>query len=196
MRATALQTPRQVRKGREEVLQLLDLRFPCSQWRSTGEQKSTCRPWRAHSRARGCPKVSVTPWEAHAGAGSWQDLWALGERCSLWNRFFDRFCGPCEVTLEQLFLQGCIAWKGLTLEQFVKNCCLWDGLMLDKSMEDCPHAGAREGLLSLRTKWQDKQHHELYVTPSPHLPALLWLQYKIGNKVKPRKEGVVGGRCF
>jgi len=57
---TALQSPRSVKKEGEEVLQLLEQRFPCSPWwrpwwhrlspcspwRSMVEQISTCSPWR------------------------------------------------------------------------------------------------------------------------------------------------------
>lgn len=49
-------------------------------WRSMEMQVST-----SYARAEGYPKKAVTLWAAHAGAGSWQDLWLLGERSPCWN---------------------------------------------------------------------------------------------------------------
>jgi len=85
---TTLQTPRSVQKEGEEVLQELEQRFPCrpwsrpwrarlspcSPWRSTVGQRSTCSLGGPHAGAGGCPKEAVTPWKAHIGAGSCQDL--------------------------------------------------------------------------------------------------------------------------
>jgi len=47
MKEIAVQTPRPVKKEREEVLQALEQRFPCSPWsRSRYSNLYFCRPWR------------------------------------------------------------------------------------------------------------------------------------------------------
>ena len=77
MRETTLQTPRSVKKEGEEVLQAPEKRFPCSPWRSTVEQISTCSLWRTPHQSRWMhPKVAVTPWreEATLEQVRWQDL--------------------------------------------------------------------------------------------------------------------------
>ncbi|GAB0178150.1 hypothetical protein GRJ2_000280300 [Grus japonensis] len=96
------------------------------------------------------PKEAVTPWEAHAGGGSWQDLWARGERSPHWSRFAGRTYDPVgDPRRSSLLLKVCTPWKGSMLEQLVQNCSPWEGLTLDKFMEGCllwegPHTGARE----------------------------------------------------
>jgi len=46
VRETTLQTLRSVKKGREEVLQAPEHRFPCSAWRRAwGGRLSPCSPW-------------------------------------------------------------------------------------------------------------------------------------------------------
>ncbi|PKU48694.1 suppression of tumorigenicity 5 protein isoform x4 [Limosa lapponica baueri] len=60
-----------------------------------------------HARAE-----AVTPWEAYAGAGSWQEVWARGERSPCWSRFDGRTCDHmADSHWSSLFLKDCILWK-------------------------------------------------------------------------------------
>jgi len=81
----ALETLRSMEEE-EEVLQLLEQRFPCNPWqhslfprsplRSTVEKISTLQPMKDPHQSRWtCLEQSWNPWRAHTGADSRQELW-------------------------------------------------------------------------------------------------------------------------
>lgn len=63
---------------------------PCSPWRSSTEQRSTCSPWMTHARAGARALRQLQPVQilcrACVGAGSWQQLQPM-ERNPLRSRF-------------------------------------------------------------------------------------------------------------
>lgn len=130
---STLQTPSSVQEGKE-VLQASEKRFPCSPWKSMGEQRS--RP-AAHGGAPNQSRWIPKGGSDLMGSSHWRrvlaDLWPCGEMKPHWYRF---------------------AGGGHPLEQFVKNCGLWEELMLEKFMEcsflrERPHVGAGESVESL-----------------------------------------------
>jgi len=149
VRATTLQTPRSVKKGRgrrRRCFRHWSRDSPAARDEDHGEagcpsaahggpQWSRCPPAACGGPPQ--PKEVVTLWKAHAGAGSWKDLWR--QRSSCWSRFAGRTCEPVgDPRWSSLFLKDCTQWEGPMLEQFVKNCSLWEGLMLEKLMESSP----------------------------------------------------------
>jgi len=93
VRETTLETPRPVKKEKEEVLQAPEQRFSAAACDEDQGQPG-CPPaahggprWSRylpaahggpHTRAGGCLKKAVTLWGACTGAGSWLNLWTHG----------------------------------------------------------------------------------------------------------------------
>ncbi|GAB0187970.1 hypothetical protein GRJ2_001262300 [Grus japonensis] len=174
------QTPRSVKKEREEVLQALE-QIPLQSLEVHGGADIHLQPMK-----------DPTPEQvdAQAGAGSWQDLWTHGERSPRRSRFAGRTCDPMgDPRWSSLLLKDCTLWKRPTLEQLVKNCSLWEGLTLEKSMEDCllwegPQAGAGKSVRSPRPEEEgaaETPHDELTTNPIPR-PLCRWGERRENHK--------------
>ena len=82
MRGTTVQTPRSVKKEKEEVRQSRD--SPAAHGEMAGcppaahgglmvEQRFPCSPWRTSRRSRWlCPKKAETPWKSLCWSSSWK----------------------------------------------------------------------------------------------------------------------------
>ncbi|PKU47515.1 hypothetical protein llap_2157 [Limosa lapponica baueri] len=117
-------------------------------------------------------KKAVTPWRIHAGAGSWQDPWASGERSPCWNRFAGRSCDPMGgPTLEQFMSYS--LQEGFMLENFMEDCLSWEGTRAGAGKENlCRHSlGCCEEASAEVTgnkDWGDAGSHRSVSTNNEH----------------------------
>ena len=109
MRETTVQTPRRVKKEREEVRRSRDSPAACGETAGCppaahgglpGEQRFPCSPWRTPRRSRWLgPEKAVTPWESPR----WSSLWrtATCGKDSRWRSSWRAEPHERDPTLEQ-----------------------------------------------------------------------------------------------
>ena len=109
MRETTMQTPRSVKKEREEVLRSRDTPAargeragcpPAAHGGLTAEQRFPCSPWRTPRRSRWLgPEKAVTLWESPRWSSSWRT--AARGKDSRWRSSWRTVCCGRDPTLEQ-----------------------------------------------------------------------------------------------